>query len=129
MYFIQMCFWPFVSYVHATSTTDMHSKKRRRHTYSKRCSQCFKKLNENTHVAAHVVAYPCFCFNCCFGILTLKTTCKKCNSQNKVGKHKVNLHSWFCLKTILTNEFKIKTNLKYIVYPCCFHYKLKEIDT
>jgi hypothetical protein len=120
-----MCFWPFLSYIHATSTTDAHPKKRRKHKYSKRCSQCFKKLDDNTRVAAHVVAYPCFCLNCCFGILTLKTTCKKCNSQNKAGKKKVDRQGWFCLKTIFTNEYILKTKLKYVVYPCCLHYKLK----
>ena len=118
-----MCIWPFVSYVHATSTTDAHPNKRRRHKYSKRCSQCLKKLDENTHVAAHVVAYPCFCLNCCLGILTLKTTCKKCNSRNKTGKKKVDKHGWFFLKTIFTNEYNLGSKLECIFYPCCFHYK------
>lgn len=119
-----MCLWPFVNYVHATATTDAHIKKRKKYKYSKRCSQCFTKLDTNTHVAAHVVAYPCFCFNCCLGILTLKTTCKKCNSKNKVGKNKVDIHSWFCAKTILTNEYRLTSNLKIVLHPCCFHYKL-----
>ena len=110
-----MCFWPFVCYVHAVNTTEKHAKQRKKHKYSKRCSQCFKKLDENTHVAAHVVAYPCFCFNCCFGILTLKTTYKKCNSKNKVGKKKVDKHGWFCLKTSCTNEYRLRTKLKYVL--------------
>lgn len=34
--------------------------------------------------AAHVVAYPCGCFNCCCGCLTFKKTCTNCNSQKRM---------------------------------------------
>ena len=117
-----MCFWPFVSYVHALSTTDAHQKQRRKHKYSKRCSQCLKKLDETNHVAAHVVAYPCFCINFCFGILTLKTTCKKCNNYNKTGKRKVDKRSWFFLKPICSGECTLGKKIKYITQPSCIHY-------
>jgi len=121
-----MCIWPFVGYIHAVSTSGAHPNKRKNHKYSKRCSQCFKVVDENTHVAAHVVAYPCFCFNCCLGVLTLKTTCKKCNSKNKTGKKRVDKHGWFFIKTIFTSEYKLGTKLKCIVYPYCFHYDYKD---
>ena len=114
-----MCFWPFVCYVHAVNTTEKHAKQRKKHKYSKRCSQCFKKLDNDDHVSAHVVAYPCYCLNCFIGMLTLKTTCKKCNNRNRVGKKYINNNSWFCIKTLCTGEYKIGKKIQIIFWPIC----------
>ncbi len=119
-----MCFWPFVCYVHATNTTEKHKNQRKKHKYSKRCSQCFKKIKDTDYVAAHVVAYPCYCLNWCIGILTLKTTCKKCNNQNRVGKKYINNKSWFCMKTILTGEHCMGSKIKIICWPNCMQKSL-----
>ena len=71
-------------FVHASGTTGMDSKQRKRHKYARKCSQCGVALSSDTHVAAHVVAHPVGCGFC--GVMTLKTTCKKCNNVNSPKK-------------------------------------------
>jgi hypothetical protein len=115
-----MCVWPFILYVHATKTTNCHTKERRNYEYSKRCSQCRKELVENDYVAAHVVSYPCFYLNCCIGILSLKTTCKRCNNLNKNDKRILNYNS--CMACTSIEEPCIDINLGYICFPVCCHY-------
>ena len=72
-----MCF----VHVHAVGTTGRHAKERRDFEYAPRCKQCGVALDEGTHVAAHVVTYPCA--NCCVGYLSLQTTCRRCNSAHQ----------------------------------------------
>lgn len=47
---------------------------------TKRITKEGKNVELPTYKAAHVVTYPCFPFNCLFGILTLKRTCSICNN-------------------------------------------------
>lgn len=84
-----MCFL----YAHVVGSTDLHNAERRKYEYSNRCQQCGAALTANTHVAAHVVAYPCGNGLC--GFLTLRTTCRACNSSHQSGK-KSKKRSWFC---------------------------------
>lgn len=70
-------------YVHAVRTTGMHAKERRHFEYSAKCTQCGVELDDSTHVASHVVAYPCFPLNCCVGYLSLVTCCRSCNSKHQ----------------------------------------------
>ena len=117
-----MCIWPFLCYVHATETTDKHANIRKKFKYSKRCSQCrrrFVELGDNHYVAAHVIAYPCYCMNCCIGVLTLKTTCKYCNAQNRSGKSFINKKSYFSITSIL--EPFLHPRIKCIIHPFCHH--------
>lgn len=116
-----MCFWPFVLHVHATATTGYHSKERRDFEYADRCSQCRVKLSQSTHVAAHVVSYPCFCFNCCIGMISLKTTCRHCNNQNRIGKRCVDSSS--CMACTSYDERSISPTLGIVCYPWCLHYQ------
>lgn len=67
-------------YSHVVGTTGHHEKERRNHTYSEKCIQCGAAVDSTHRVAAHVLKYPYF--NCCFGKLTLVTTCKSCNSKH-----------------------------------------------
>ena len=103
-------------YVHALGSTGMHSTERSKFVYSKRCTQCFVELDDTHHVAAHVVAYPCWCANCCVGILTLKTTCKSCNNKNKDDKCTIDSHSFFC--DIWSCRFPF---LNIVCQPYCIH--------
>lgn len=66
-------------FVHAVGTSTHDAGARRRHTYARKCSQCGEPLTDSNKVAAHMVAHPCG--NPCFGVLTLRTTCKRCNAQ------------------------------------------------
>ena len=116
-----MCWWPCLLHVHATNTTDLHKQERRKFEYAEKCSQCRADLDNNTHVAAHVVTYPCYCCNCCCGILSLKTTCKACNNYNKDGKGCVDYHS--CMSCTSINEPYIENKLSCIFWPCCIHYQ------
>lgn len=115
-----MCIWPFVLHVHATGTTGCHGKERRDFDYAERCSQCRTVLTPQTHVAAHVVSYPCFCLNCCIGILSLKTTCKRCNNLNRTGKRRVDTHS--CMACTARDEKRIAPWIACVCSPYCFHH-------
>ena len=71
-------------HVHAVGTTGQHAKERRHFEYGPRCKQCGAELDESTHVASHVVTYPCVPLNCCVGYLALQTCCRACNSRHQV---------------------------------------------
>lgn len=116
-----MCVWPFVLYVHATNTSNLHAKERRAFEYSDRCCQCGAALTDHTRVAAHMVAYPCFCLNFCLGHLTLKTTCKVCNGANRRGKRVVDSSSWLACSA--ANEPFAGPQLGWVCLPCCFQYE------
>lgn len=120
-----MCVWPFVVHVHATGTTGEHSAERRHYQYAKTCSQCGVELTPHTHVAAHVISYPCYCFNCCLGILSFKTTCKKCNNANKIGKKRIDEHS--CMACSARREPTISPKLKCVLQPLCCHYQMATV--
>mgnify|MGYP006889440059 CR=1 FL=1 len=68
-------------FVHATGTTGQDARARREHVYALKCAQCGQELTATNRVAAHVVAYPAAPLNCCCGCMTLRTTCKACNSH------------------------------------------------
>lgn len=99
-------------FVHADNTTGQDATARRKFKRHHTCSQCGKQPGA---VAAHTVAYPWF--NCCFGFLTLKTTCSGCNNTNKTDTSprfpgtytdkNPKLGRWICL-------------------PCCFKYDASE---
>lgn len=116
-----MCVWPFVCYVHQTDTTDTDSNERRRFRYASKCSQCGAKLTPHTRVAAHVSAYPLFCLNCCVGLTVFKTTCKKCNNQNKSGKRWIDNKSFFGLRSFREPTVKIESGKKLFVWPSVCH--------
>jgi hypothetical protein len=121
-----MCFWPFVCYVHAFNTTDKDTMARRKHQYASRCCQCLKRLTPQNHVAGHVVAYPCCCLNCCVGILTLKTVCKKCNNRNRRGKSLcLSRHGWFFLTPCCAMECKLERWLRIVTQCNCRHMYLE----
>ena len=69
-------------HVHAVRTTTLHAAERRRFEYGETCQQCGKAVDDSTHVASHVMTYPCVPFNCCIARLSLQTCCRSCN-----GKH------------------------------------------
>lgn len=117
-----MCVWPCVLYVHATGTTGQHAPARRRHKYASVCSQCGRQLGVADHVAAHVVAYPCYCVNCCCGVLTLKTTCRRCNGRNRLGKRCVDWHS--CTSCATFHEPLLDEWLECVCAPWCCHASL-----
>jgi hypothetical protein len=48
---------------------------------------CRLSLIPQLIVRSPVLAYPCCCINCCCGVLTLKTACKKCNNANNTPEH------------------------------------------
>ena len=105
-----------VVYVHATGTTKMHECERRDFEYAQRCMQCRKVLVANDRVAAHVVAYPLCCCNCCVGRLVLKTSCKSCNAHNRTGKWWVDKESAYI--TLVSWYATLQT----VHWPCCLHY-------
>ena len=89
-----MC-WGCWVFSHVVGTTDMHAAERRAHTYAARCQQCGQSLDASTHVAAHVLAYPCM--NGCCGFVTLRTTCRACNSRHRLGAPEdAAARRWFC---------------------------------
>ena len=123
-----MFFWPFVFYSHCTNTTNCDERKRRKHKYARRCSQCLKKLRKDDYVAAHVVGYPCFCCNCCGGMVTLKTTCKKCNNRNKSGKRWIDYNSSFACTPLFSGE-GVLTPGTCICQPICMHTEFEKNDS
>ena len=111
-----------IVFVHAVDTTGKHEHERRRNVYADRCRQCFRRVDATHHVAAHVLAYPCCVANCCVGFLTLKTTCKSCNSANKSGKIYIDQKSAFvdpCSTPGLVN-------LGWYIWPLCLHLSLAD---
>ena len=98
-----MCVWPFVLHVHATGTTESIAPS----VGIMVCQNMFAvraELTPHTHVAAHVISYPCYCCNCCLGILSFKTTCKKCNNANKIGKKRIDEHPCMASRRVATNN-------------------------
>jgi hypothetical protein len=67
---------------HASKTTGMHQRERRRFTLGETCAQCGKTpLAKTDRVAAHIMRYrPWSCYLC--GYMELVTTCKKCNNAS-----------------------------------------------
>ena len=81
--------------------------------HSSRCHQCGKSLSVATdRVAAHVVAYPCV--NGILGCMTLRSTCKRCNSGR--GRH------WYCRIESVWTWIRGKRLAGFVCYPCCFPY-------
>lgn len=109
-----------VCFVHATGTTDAHQLERRKFAYSEVCRQCRHKVGTADHVAAHVVAYPCFpcfCMNCCVGQMTLKTTCRRCNAKNSKGK------VWVDRVGCFVDPFECSYSpLHVVIWPSCLHF-------
>ena len=73
-------------HVHAVGTTGLHAAERRRFEYAAACAQCGAALDETTHVASHVLSYPCYPLNCCVARLSLQTCCRSCNGKHQAGK-------------------------------------------
>lgn len=103
-------------FVHATKTTDKHSKERSKYNKHTKCSQCGKVVGDNDRVAAHVVSYPCFMPFC--GWLTLKTTCKKCNNTKNAESSN---GRWF-----ISGLFGHNPSLMYVCFPFCCNYEVKD---
>ena len=72
-------------HVHAVGTTGLHAAERRRFEYAATCAQCGAALDETTHVASHVLSYPCYPLNCCVARLSLQTCCRTCNGRHQAG--------------------------------------------
>ena len=108
-------------FVHMKNTTGHNSKERKFYVYHSSCSQCGKIFDveepEKDHVSAHVVSYPFFCFNCCIGIKTLKTTCKMCNNTKNAESAKG--------KSFFGGSFDHNPNMGWVCFPLCFNYKAK----
>jgi hypothetical protein len=100
-------------FVHADNTTGQDSTARRKFKRHKKCSQCGAK--DSQMVAAHVVAYPWF--NCCFGFLTLKTTCSACNNTRKTEENPR------FAGTITDKNPKLG---RWLCWPCCVKYDASE---
>ena len=80
-----MCYYQ----THAVGTTGMHAAARRRFEYADSCAQCGAALSNSSHVASHVIAYPCLGIvpcNCYVGRLSLQTCCRSCNGKHQTGK-------------------------------------------
>jgi hypothetical protein len=54
-------------------------------------------------------------------VLTLKTTCKRCNARNRDGKTWVDWHSCFGAPTLCTGEAQLGRALSCVVRPWCKH--------
>ena len=111
-----------VLYVHAIGTSGLHEKERRQFVYGEQCMQCGISVSSDSHVAAHVSAYPCPCLNCCFGCLKLRTTCRACNSKHQINNK--------CCRIIAEDStfMKYETSLNCsildrFVWPFCCYYK------
>lgn len=79
-----MWYWMCFVFEHVSGTSGLDGGARRRLVHSERCSQCGRVLTQRTRVAAHVVAYPCA--NCCAGFMTLRSTCRSCNSKHRADR-------------------------------------------
>ena len=103
-------------HVHAVGTTGAHRAARRRYVYGARCAQCGALLDETTHVASHVLTYPCFPLNCCFARLTLKTCCRTCNSRHQAD-HARALCRWSAYFASCRPGDRLETC---VLAPCCW---------
>ena len=103
------------NFTHAKNSSNMHRKERSKYTHHDKCSQCHQPVSEDTKVAAHVVAYPCF--NPCCGLLTLKTTCKKCNNTHNAESSEG--------KSFIGGLFKHNPFITCICWPSCSNYNLE----
>jgi hypothetical protein len=99
-------------FVHADKTTGQDNTARRKFKQHHTCSQCGRGTGD---VAAHVVAYPWF--NCCFGFLTLKTTCSACNNTKQTDK-KPRFNGTYNKKNPQLS--------RWICWPCCVKYDASE---
>lgn len=104
-------------HVHAVGTTDLHRAERRRHEYAGRCAQCGVAVDESTHVASHVLTYPCFPVNCCCARLSLKTCCRACN-----GRHQAEHAHARCRATAYFTSCRSGDRLGCVLFPCCWVY-------
>lgn len=106
-------------FVHADNTAGKDSSARNSYNRQeknkkrRRCSQCGKWGDDM--VAAHVVAYPWF--NCCFGFLTLKTTCYKCNQTKNTNRNPRFVGTYDKSNPELTTS---------MCWLCCFKYDASE---
>ena len=107
-------------YVHAIGSSGHHERERRHFEYASACVQCGVRLTPETHVAAHVIAYPC---NCCFGRLSLTTTCRSCNAKHQIRDDTVS-----CRYAPASSRFvrccARSVSLESVTWPCCYYYKL-----
>ena len=84
-----------IKHVHLVGTTGMHEKERRSFNLDARCRQCGVSVDRATAVAAHVVSYPCGCWNPgCVGFISLQTTCRRCNARHRVTDGR----GWWCVE-------------------------------
>lgn len=105
-------------HVHAVRTTDAHRAARRRHIYAARCAQCGAALDESTHVASHVLTYPCAPLNCCVARLALKTCCRACNARHQAD------HAHACCRASAYFWSWRAGDLlrRCVLFPCCWVY-------
>lgn len=106
-------------HVHAVRTTGLHARERRHFDYGPACAQCGAKLDASTHVASHVVTYPCVPLNCCcIAELGLVTCCRSCN-----GKHQASEAGSCCVPEAAFFGRRGSVRLRWVVgHPCCVVY-------
>ena len=110
------CCFP-ACFVHETNTTGHDASLRAEFSYASYCQQCWKPLDENNHVAAHVLAYPLFPVNSCVALRTFKTTCKKCNNSHNAEASKT---CSFC------GCWLLRETHGYIFWPFCFQHDVED---
>lgn len=101
-------------FVHVQKSSNFHDSERLAYSRAARCAQCRQEIdgvNVKRPTAAHVVAYPCF--NPCFGILTFKTTCSKCNNWRNAEAYPFMCGIYSCVK---------QPPLGCVVQPCFVPY-------
>lgn len=101
-------------HVHAVRTTGLHAKERRTFAYAAACRQCGAALDETSHVASHVLTYPCAPLNCCVAYLSLQTCCRSCNS-----KHRAEEAGAWCAAGARFGTWADGPRLEWVAPHCC----------